>query len=228
MSFSTRDGQLEPAAEVAAPVAPFEAGDVGREREAARVGVDDAGNADDDAVDPVGREPARLGERDAKPGDRLDRALGVGAVELDVLARADLAAQVADRAAQEAGAEVETEHERRLGDELEEGGAVGRPAGIGVGLADEAGLEQVLERQRDGRLRDPGAARDLGPRDRRTGADRIEDGALVQILQQRWGSRRFGPYRKRTLPVAAGFSQPSGDALDFRRGEVQSRVSKLN
>ena len=60
------DGQLEPAAEVAAPVAPFEAGDVGRERQAAGVGVDDAGNADDDAVDPVGGEAARLGERDAK------------------------------------------------------------------------------------------------------------------------------------------------------------------
>ena len=65
-------------------------------------------------------------------GDRVDRPLGVGAVELDVLPRADLAAQVADRAAQEARAQVEAEHEPRLGHDLEEGGAVGRPAGIGL------------------------------------------------------------------------------------------------
>ena len=111
--------------------------------------------------------------------------LGVGAVELDVLPRADLAAQVADRAAQEARAEVEAEHEPRLGHDLEEGGAVGRPARVGRGLAHEAGVEQRLERERDGRLRDPRPARDLGARDRRAGADRVEHGALVQVLQER-------------------------------------------
>ena len=46
----------------------------------------------------------------------LDRSVGVGSVELDVLARPHVAAQVADRAAQEAGADVEAEDERGLRD----------------------------------------------------------------------------------------------------------------
>jgi len=75
-------------------------------------------------------------------GDGLD----VGARHLDVLPRADLAAQVADRAAQEARAEVEPEHERGLVHRLEEGRPVLRAVGVVVGLADEACLEQRLER----------------------------------------------------------------------------------
>ena len=54
--------------------------------------------------------------------------LGLDAGELDVLARAHVAAQVADRAAQEARAEVEPEHERGLGHRLEEDRAVASAA----------------------------------------------------------------------------------------------------
>ena len=93
--------------------------------------------------------------------------------------------EVADRAAQEAAAEVEPERERRLGDRLEEDRAVARAGRLLGGLADEAGVDERLERERDGRLRDPGPARDLGPRDRRARADRLEHRALVQVLEER-------------------------------------------
>ena len=59
------------------------------------------------------------------------------------------------------------------------------PAGAVLGLAHETRLEQRLQRERDGRLRDPGPARDLGPRDRRIGAHGLEHGALIQPLEQR-------------------------------------------
>ena len=59
------------------------------------------------------------------------------------------------------------------------------PAGVRLGLLHEPGLEERLQRERDRRLRDAGAARDLGPRDGRSVADRLEHGALVQVLQQR-------------------------------------------
>ena len=100
-----------------------------------------------------------------------------------------LAAQVAHRTAQEARTEVEAQDERRLRHRLEEDGAVARPARLVRRLAHEPGLEQRLERERDGRLRDADPARDLRARDRRAAADRLEDRALVQILEQRGVAR---------------------------------------
>ena len=65
--------QLEPGPQVRRPVAALETGDVGRERQPARVRVDDARQSDDGAVDPVGREVARLRQRDPQ-GPRLPRS----------------------------------------------------------------------------------------------------------------------------------------------------------
>ena len=117
--------------------------------------------------------------------DRGERRLALRAGELDVLPDADVAGEVADCAAGEARAEVEAEHERGVGDGLEEDGAEARAVRVVLGLAHEPGLEQRLQRERDGRLRDPDAARDLGARDRRLGAQGLEHGALVQVLEQR-------------------------------------------
>jgi hypothetical protein len=124
-------------------------------------------------------------ERVAQPCHRGEHRAGVGHRELDVVAGADGAAQVAQRAAQEARADVDAEDERGLVDRLEEQRAVARAAGIVAGLAHEPGRHQRLQGQRDGRLGDARAARDLGARDRAAAADSLEDRALVEVLQQR-------------------------------------------
>ena len=152
------DGEPEPVANVVTPVPPLEAGDIRREPELAGVRVDDARDADHRTVDQLGGEPAGLGERVSEDADRLDRRVGVGSVELDVLARPHLAAEVADRAAQEAGAEVEAEDERSFRNEVEEDGAVGGPPRVRLGLLHEPRLEERLQRERDRRLGDAGAA----------------------------------------------------------------------
>ena len=207
------DGKTQPVANVVTPESSLEAGDVRREPELSGVRIDDAGDADDRAVDQLSGEPARLGERVSEHADRLDRSVGVGSVELDVLARSHVAAQVADRAAQEAGAEVEAEDERGLRNEVEEDGAVRGPAGVRLGLLHQSRLEERLQRERDRRLRDAGAARDLGPRDGRSVADRLEHRALVQVLQQRrdcggaW--HRGSGHLVKNLTRFAGRSQPN-------------------
>ncbi len=80
------------------------------------------------------------------------------AVELDVLARPHLAAEVADRAAEEASAEIEAEDERSFRNEVEEDGAVGWPPRVRLGLLHEPRLEERLQRERDRRLGDAGPA----------------------------------------------------------------------
>jgi hypothetical protein len=222
-----RDGEPEPLAQVAGPVAPLEAGDVRRQREPPGVGVDDAGNADHGAVEPLGREAARRAQHPKEPGDRVDRALGVGAVELDVLARPDLAAQVTDRAAEKVRADVEAEDEPGFRHDVEERRAVRRASRLRLRLAHEARVQERLERERDGRLRDPDAARDLCAGDRRRGPDRVEDGALVEILQKRGKGSRFLHLGRNLTPFwdrAPSFRH----ALDMATAEVQGRVSKLS
>ena len=148
-------------------------------------GIDDTGHADDDATDPLA---AGIGGLDQRRGDRLDRGdrgLGARAGELDVLAHADRAGEVADRAAGKARAQVEAEHEGGVGNGLEEHGAEARAVGAMLGFAHEARFEQRLQRERDRRFRDPGAARDLGPRDRRVRSHGLEHGAQVEPLEQR-------------------------------------------
>ena len=187
-----RDRQAEPLDEVGPEVAALEAGDVRRHAQAPGRVVDDGGDADDGAVEqvrPAVRTRPTSDVRSFAIASSADSDLDVA--ELDVLAGPDRAGQVADRPAQEARAEVEAEHERRVGHRLEEDRAVPRAARLGVGLADEAGLEQRLEREGDGRLGDPRPPRDLRARDRRRAADRLEDGALVQVLEER-GDRRPG------------------------------------
>src|SRR5581483_6902274 len=64
-------------------------------------------------------------------------------------------------------------------------GAVRGAAARRLDLTHEARVEERLERERHRRLRDPCTARDLGAGDRRRGANRLEDRALVQVLQER-------------------------------------------
>src|SRR5207247_6557044 len=92
---------------VATEVAVLEPGDVHRELDAPVRAVDRAGHAEHDAVDELARDVARLEQRPYERRDRVERGVGGGHGELDVLARAQLAAHVADRAADEARAEVE-------------------------------------------------------------------------------------------------------------------------
>ena len=120
----------------------------------------------------------------------VECAVGVGAAQLDVLPRADPACEVRDGAAEEARAEIEPEHERGAGDRLEEDGAVARPVGPVRRLAHEAGLLERAQCKGHRRLRDADAARDLRTRDGRVGPDRLENSALVEVLEQRRGCAR--------------------------------------
>ena len=184
-SFSRLTGNLEAPTQLRAEGVALETRHAGRQADAAGGRVDDPWHSDDRAVDARRVEPGRGDERVAEPHDRVEHAACVLAEDLDVLAGADLAGEVADRAAEEPRADVETEHERRLGHGLEEDRAVARALRVVLCLAHEARLEQRLQGQRHGRLRDPGASRDLGPRDRCRGADRLEHGALVEVLEER-------------------------------------------
>ena len=222
------DGKTQPVANVVSPESSLEAGDVRREPELSGVHIDDAGNADDRAVDQLGGEPARLRERVSEHADRLDRSVGVGSVELDVLARSHLAAQVTDRAAQEAGAEVEAEDERGLRHEVEKDSAV-RRAGRGPAWSPAP-------------VRPPGAT---AARARRS-ASRCRRGARSRPA--RWALRR-GSSRApcaRSDPsavagwrrVASGFGASGQEPYSFCRTiranltfwspEVHSRVRKVN
>ncbi len=147
--------------------------------------VDDARDADDDPVE-ARRQPARRADEGAGESlDGVERDLGVGCAQLHVPAREGGAAEVADGPAKEAGADVEPEHERGVGDRLEEDRAVARTPGALRRLAHEARVEERPKRERDRRLRDSDAARDLGAGDRRARANGFEDAALVQVLEQR-------------------------------------------
>ena len=153
--------------------------------------------------------PGRSGRRDesvAKLGHRRESALRVGALELDVLARADRPAEVADRTAQKPRAEIEAEDERRLRNRLEVDGAVARPARSIGALSHEPGLHQRAERERDGRLRDPGAPRDLCARNGSQVAHELEHGLLVEALEERRRGRsrsgRFGHLVKKPYQIS--------------------------
>ena len=147
--------------------------------------VDRPRDAEDHAVDRACVEPARLGEVGLEGLDRAQDLGHVRAVHLDVLARPDVAAKVAQGPAQEPRPEVEAQDERGLRDGLEEQRAIAAPAWVVVDLADERRVEEGLQRDRDRRLGDAGPSRDLGARDGRAGADRLEHGALVEVLEQR-------------------------------------------
>jgi hypothetical protein len=113
----------------------------------------------------------------------VDRGGSVDGAELDVLPRTDPARHVADRAPQEAGAQVHAQHEGGLRNGLEVDGAVVRTARSVGGLAHEAAPDERLERERHRRLGDARPARDLGARDRGRRPDRLEHRALVQLLE---------------------------------------------
>ena len=121
------------------------------------VGRDHAGNPDDDAVEPLGRKPADVDEPPCEAVAQVEHAPDVGAAVLDVLAGVNHTLEVADRHAQEAGADVDAEHERCLRDRLEEERAVARALAVARRLAHQPRLEQRLQRERHGRLRDADA-----------------------------------------------------------------------
>jgi hypothetical protein len=136
-----RDAETELLAHIVAERAPFEAGYVRRPPQRAARGFDDSRDADDDAVDELAGNVARIGQRVVQRDDRVQHSLGTGTAELDVLARANLPTEIADRPAQETGAEVESEHERGVRHGFEEHGAVARPARIGHRFANQARVE---------------------------------------------------------------------------------------
>ena len=114
----------------------------------------------------------------------------VRADELDVGAR-NLTAEVADRSAQETGAEVEPHDERCLRDRLEEQRAVPRPAGVLDRLAHQARVQERLQGLRDGRFRDP-ARREISAR---------EMGAPSRIASRTVHSLRFFSGVARVTPI---------------------------
>src|SRR5262249_59798388 len=134
------DRQAERSLELARERPAVDAGDVLDDPHDARPALDYPGDADDDGIDAVGIESRRLRQRLAQALDRLDRLLRFGDLQLDILAGANLAGEITDRAADEARTEVEPEHDRCLRHGLEVDGAVaGAVRSLGR-LADELGL----------------------------------------------------------------------------------------
>ena len=218
MSFSRATGNPETLAQVVREGPALEALDVGGEAELAGASLHHSRDADDGAVDEVAVEPARLDEGVAERGRRGQRFVHVGGAELEVLSRPDLAGEVADGAAQEARAEVEAEHERGLRHGFEVDRAVARALRRRAGLAHEPGIEERLQRQRDGWLRDSGTPGDLRPRDGRAEAYRLEDGALVEPPEK----RRNGAVGHL---VNDSNAQPRRCTVDSQRKACKSRFS---
>ena len=155
-----RDGEAEPALEVGSELTALEIREV-RQMDPTALGVDDARHSDHRAVDEVGVEPGRGLQRGVQGGDRVDRGLRSVCREFDVLPRSHRAGEIAHGATDEPRAEVEPEHEGCLRDRLEEDRPVARTTRIVARLAHETGLEQRLQRERHGRLRDTRPPRDL-------------------------------------------------------------------
>ena len=74
-----RDGESQRLAQLAPVQTPLEAGDVGDETDPVAVGLDGAGNADDDAVDRHALEAGGGDERVAQGGDGREHRVGVRA-----------------------------------------------------------------------------------------------------------------------------------------------------
>ena len=203
-----RDLEAEALAQVAAEIDSLEAAVMGQ-MESPRL-VDDPRDADDCTADPLPRAARGLDQRDADGLDCIERSVRIRAGQLHVLPDADLAAQITNCSASEARPEIQPEHERGVGNRLEEHRAETRAVRVVLGLADEPGLEQRLERQRDGRLRDPDPTRDLGAGDRRLGSQGLEHGTLVQVLEERrrragsWFSHHLVRNPNGKLPLSAG------------------------
>ena len=151
--------------------------------------VDDARHADHGAVDQLPPRPGGVDQCACEDRDCIQRRVGAGAGELDILPHADVAGEITDGAAGEPCAEVEPEHERGIRHRLEEHRPEARAVGIVFRLADEPRAEERLQCKRHRGLRDPGAPRDLRAGDRCTGADRVEYRPLVHVLQQRRNRR---------------------------------------
>src|SRR5262249_9077816 len=134
-------GKAERGLELVAEAPSLEARDVLGELHGAVIG-DDARDTDNDRVDERWVERSYLRERVAQASERVRRALDVGDRQLDGGSGRDRPAEIADGAADEAGAEVEPEHECGLGYGLEVDGPVARSIRPALGLADEPRVQQ--------------------------------------------------------------------------------------
>ena len=144
MSLSSVTGRPSRSAQLGREVAALEARDVRQPDRAARSRVDDARARRRPTLSSRSRrQSGRVDERRREASRSPSSAVPTSTSASSTSWRARTSpAQVADRPAQEPGAEVEAEHERRLGHRLEEDRAVARPARLRLGLADEAGLER--------------------------------------------------------------------------------------
>ena len=191
MSFSSVTGRSRASCSSSANLRPSRSGDVLGKAEHAR----------SRARRPPGRRRRR--RRRARRRGRRSRAASRGAARSPRRAPAASATpsstscrartwptQVADRPAHEARAQVEPEHERRLRNRLEVDGAVARPVRPRARLAHEPRVEQRLQRERDGRLRDarPGARSRRARSARRRGWSRAPSRSFRRLSRRRTGA----------------------------------------
>ena len=175
-SFSTATGDAERAARARAPSA--RAVEARRRWSASPMRplarLDDAGHADDHAVDRAPASPAaRRRARRAAPR-RGERALGAApASSTSWRARTSPAGRTPRRARSARRRRSRARAPPRRPARRTPRRSSGPPGSCGR-LAHEPRVEQALQGERHRRLRDARAARDLGARDRCAGADRLE------------------------------------------------------
>ncbi len=190
-----RHPHSKPALELGTDRHALEAVDVLGEMDLVATREHHPGDAHDGAVERLRRELTRGDQAVAKGRGDLEHASRVRARELDVLARADAAQQIADGSPQEARPEVEPQCERGVRDRLEERGAVAGTVRARLGLAHQSAVEEGLQGDRDRRLRDADRPGDLRAGDRSVTVNRVEHRSLVEVPQERRG--RGGATRRR-------------------------------
>jgi hypothetical protein len=110
-----------------------------------------------------------------------------------------IAVEIGEHPAEVARADVDAEHEHRVGDEVVERRARPAPSGRPAELADEARLLEGAERGADGGLRQSGAEREVRAGRRAAVLQRREDGAEV-VLADCGAGDRLHPQDNREAP----------------------------
>ncbi len=180
------------------------AGQAAGQRHQVPLRVVDAGAADDRRGYPVAGDPGAraqlVGELDELGHPVADRRRAHRHGQPGT----HLARQVGDRSAQVAQADVEAEHEPGLRPDLvQQGGAAGQPRPL-ARQPDQAGPLKVRQRERDGRLGQPGHARELRPRVGTRGANVVKQQLLVERPDQR---RTCGGKAARRRRIGRGLCQ---------------------
>ena len=130
MSFSATTGRPSLCGELLGDDHALEPGDVLGQLHEPRHGRDHARHPDDDSVEAIRGNATRVHQPACQPDEDVEHDADVGAGMLDVLPRDDDAVEVAQGRPQEARSDVDAEHERGLGDRLEEQRPVARSARI--------------------------------------------------------------------------------------------------